>query len=389
MRMLDADAPTLVRHRLLAGESEPWLALYVVARLGASAMAAALVVWDGFALVDLPLLLYGPLSTALLLAVASLRALPAAWLLDSLIVLALVLASDDWRSAYYPLWLTTLALPAVQLPARRALLLAVTAPIAFLALAFLGGPAPGDLNLVASETLAIHLALPFGLVVGLAYASAVLRELRVERARRERLAIERERQRIAWELHDSAKQRIHAAHLLVTTQSGRGDAESRPLIERAAVELESASAELDTSLAELRSPLQGRPLEEALQARAHELATADGPRISVRGSAPELPPLVAAHAYRIGCEALTNALRHADASTVEVVVDRGPIGVRLRVCDDGKGMPEQRRSDASGLLTMESRAASIGGRLTVDPASDGRGTVVVLEVPLGGAAASA
>jgi signal transduction histidine kinase len=132
------------------------------------------------------------------------------------------------------------------------------------------------------------------------------------------------------------------------------------------VELESASAELDTSLAELRSPLQGRPLEEALKPRARELATADGPRISVRGSAPELPPLVAAHAYRIGCEALTNALGHADASTVEVVVEHGPTGVRLRVCDDGKGMPEQRRSDASGLLTMEveRRRSADGSRST-------------------------
>ncbi len=66
------------------------------------------------------------------------------------------------------------------------------------------------------------------------------------------------------------------------------------------MELESASSELDTSLAELRSPLEGRPLADALRARAHELTTDDGPRISVRGSSPDLPPLIAAHAYRIG-----------------------------------------------------------------------------------------
>jgi signal transduction histidine kinase len=387
MRMAEPDVRPPARQRLLAGESEPWLVLYVVARLAASALAAALVVWDGFALSDLPLLLYGPLSTALLLAAPSLRARPAAWLLDTAAALALVLSSGDWRSAYYPLWLTTLALPAVQIPPRRAVMLAVAAPLAFLALAFLGGPAPGDLNLVASETLAIHLVLPFGLVVGLAYASEVLRELRVERARRERLAIERERQRIAWELHDSAKQRIHAAHLLVTSLRRRRIEESRPLVERAAVELESASADLDTSLAELRSPLEGRPLEEALRARARELATADGPHISVRGRARELPPLVAAHAYRIGCEALTNALRHAEAREIEVVVDRGAAGVRLRVHDDGKGIPEQRRGDAHGLLTMESRAASIGGRLSISPAAHGRGTVIQLDVPLDGSGA--
>ncbi len=140
MAMPDPVARALTRQRLLAGESEPWLALYAVARLAASALAAALVVWDGFDLGDLPLLLYGPVSTALLLAVPRLRAQPAVWLIDTVLVLGLVLASEDWRSAYYPLWLTTLALPAVQLRPRPAALLAIAAPAAYLGAAFLGGP---------------------------------------------------------------------------------------------------------------------------------------------------------------------------------------------------------------------------------------------------------
>ena len=62
---------------------------------------------------------------------------------------------------------------------------------------------------------------PFMLVVALAYAAEALRRLSAERSARERLAIEAERKRIAWELHDSAKQRLHAAHLLVTSLHGR------------------------------------------------------------------------------------------------------------------------------------------------------------------------
>ncbi|HST42095.1 MAG TPA: ATP-binding protein [Conexibacter sp.] len=372
----------LNRHHLLSGQARPWLTLYVVARLGASALAAALVVWDGFELADLPLLMYGPLSTALLLALPRLRTMPAVWLADASAVLALVLLSDDWRSPYYPLWLTTLALPAVRLPPRQAVALALLAPLVFFVVAFVGGPSPGDLNLVSSETLAIHLVLPLGLVLGLAYAAEVLRQLLAERRRGEQLAVERERRRIAWELHDSAKQRIHAAHLLISSLRGHGEPAIQPLVERAVVELESASADMDTSLAELRSPLQGRPLQEALLDRARELTTDGGPRIAIHGQVPPLPPLVAAHAYRIGCEALTNALRHANASTIDVTVEEISDGVRLRVHDDGRGMPTRRRSDASGLFTMESRAASIGARLQIGADARGRGTVVLLEVPL-------
>jgi signal transduction histidine kinase len=369
------------RHRLLAGEAHPWLVLLVLARLSASALAAGLVIGDGAAAGEVPALLYGPLSTLALILVPRLRALPLVWALDCAIGLALILGSGDWRSPYYPLWLTTLALPAVQLPLRRAGALALAAPAVFLAVAFLGGPSPGQLNLVSTETLATHLVLPAGLVAGLAYAAQVLRELRAARARGEQLAVERERRRIAWELHDSAKQRIHAAHLLVSSLQGRADASVAPLVERASAELELASAELDSSLAELRSPLDGRPLDEALRARAAELSTAGGPHVSVRGRAPELSPLAAAHAYRIGCEALTNALRHASAHEIEVTLEGDARHARLRVRDDGRGLPAQRRADAGGLVTMESRAASIGGRLELI-AAEGGGTIVELELPL-------
>lgn len=368
------------RTELLAGRGQAWLLLLVISRLVASALAAALVIPSGLGLGDVALLLYGPLSTAALVALPALRVSRTALLFDALIVLAFVLSSGDWRSPYYPLWLTTLALPAVRLPLRAAAVLTVVAPLVFLGVALIGGPAPGDLNVV-SETFAIHLVLPAVLVAGLAYAAETLRQLREERARAERLAIERERQRIAWQLHDSAKQRLHAAHLLVSSLRDRAEPAVAPVVHRAVAELESAAADMDTSLEELRSPLLGRPLSDALRHRARELATAGTARIVVRGTTPPLPPLVEAHAYRIGCEALTNALRHADADTIEITVEHVDRTLRLHVRDDGRGLPESTRRAASGLLTMESRAASIGGRLAVG-SGDGRGTLVALEVPL-------
>jgi signal transduction histidine kinase len=133
----------------------------------------------------------------------------------------------------------------------------------------------------------------------------------------------------------------------------------------------------------LRSPLEGRRLDEALRARVLELAPPDGPTITVHGSAPDLPPLVGAHAYRIASEAITNALRHADAHTIDVSLERTAAVLHVRVRDDGRGLPEQARPGANGLIAMENRAATIGARLTTSSA-DTTGTCIQLDIPLNG-----
>jgi signal transduction histidine kinase len=359
-----------------------WLLPYAAARLAASAFAAALIVAGDLNPNELLLVLYGPLSTALLLAVPRVARMWQAWVADFAITLACVLASSDWRSPFYLLWLSTLALPAVSLRLRDAAWLALAAPIAFVGAAIAGGPSPGTLEIRSTETLAIHLALPVLLVGSLAYAATALRKLTDERTERERLAIEAERRRIAWELHDSAKQRLHAAHLLTTSLQGRVPAELDATVGRAVVELESASSDMDTSLAELRSPLEGRPLQDALRARAEDLAALGSAHITVRGMAPRLPPLISAHVFRIAGEAMTNAVRHADAAQIDVTIEPTGRSLRLRVVDDGRGVPAERRAGATGLLSMENRAATIGGTLEVAPPPTGHGTVVQLEVPL-------
>jgi len=368
--------------RFGASYESRWLALYIAARLVATAFAGLLLIWDDNSLPQELLLLYGLLSTALLGWLPALRRMPAAWAVDIAVTLGCILVSSDWRSPFYLLWLSSLALPATALPLRQAAWLAVGAPVAFLAVAFVGGPQPGNLQVRSAENLAIHLALPLLLVGSLAYAAHALRRLSSERAERERLAIEGERRRIAWELHDSAKQRIHAAHLLVSSLQGQVPDRLERTLGRAVVELESAASDMDTSLAELRSPLEGRPLADALRERAAELASGGRPAISVRGTAPPLAPLVVAHVYRIGSEAITNALRHADARSIDVALEDDDGVLRLRVTDDGRGLPDERRSGATGLFAMESRAATIGARLQVGAGPQGTGTVIELEVPI-------
>jgi len=361
----------------------PWAALWVAARVAALAVAAGLLALGGLTGFEAALVAVGTALTAgwtpVLLVVRSAGRLRAACAVDAGAVLALVLASGDWRSPFYLLWLTTLAVPAVGLRRRPAGLLAAAAVLSFLVVAYAGGPEPGTLDATSSETFAVHLALPALVVGGLAYAGDVLRRLERERARSAALALEAERRRIAWELHDSAKQRVHAAHLLLTSLPEGSAAD--PRIARSVVELESAGAEMDTTLAGLRSPLAGRPLHEAIAERAAELTVAGGPPVEVRGCSPDLPEPLATHAYRIGVEAVTNAVRHAGAGRIEVTVGARGDHVVLDVCDDGDGLPDGPPRRGAGLLAMHSRAASVGGRLHLGPGPHGRGTRVHLEIP--------
>jgi signal transduction histidine kinase len=220
-------------------------------------------------------------------------------------------------------------------------------------------------------------------VLALAFAADVLERLRGERLRSERLAVESERQRIAWELHDSAKQRVHAAHLVLSALAGQVAGTQAELVEHALSELRAAGADMDTSVAELRTPLEGRSVERMLGERAAELAPASAASITVRGAIGELPAHVAAHAYRIGAEALTNAVRHAGAETIVVTLGRDGASATIEVSDDGRGMPAGRRPGSNGLRSMRARAETIGAALTIGTGNGGCGTRVRLTVPAG------
>jgi signal transduction histidine kinase len=99
-----------------------------------------------------------------------------------------------------------------------------------------------------------------------------------------------------------------------------------------------------------------------------------------------LPDETAVAVFRIAQEALRNAVKHADASEIEIRLTGYPDRVRLTVTDDGRGVrggADSARFVAQGhfgLAGMRERAAMIGGRLDVQTAPD-YGTVVVLELP--------
>jgi two-component system sensor histidine kinase UhpB len=307
------------------------------------------------------------------------------WAFDATSVLALVLASEQWRSPFYLMALTALVLPATELRFRRALAFGALFTAGYFAVALATGIDWGTLETTARlESFATHLMMPMLVVLALAYSASLLRRLEEERKRSEELALDAERRRIALDLHDSAKQRVHAAHLVLSALGRSAPDGEMSAIEHALGELRAAAAELDANLSELRAPFGALSLESALRERAAELESlAESVRIDVTGQLPELPSFVAAHAYYVASEAMTNAARHSGAREISVRLSYGDGLLQAVVSDDGSGIPTSAEPSGHGIRSMVERADALGGSLTISSGSDQyKGTKVRLVVPL-------
>jgi len=198
-------------------------------------------------------------------------------------------------------------------------------------------------------------------------------------------AAQAERRRVEQDLHDGAQARFLAlAPLIGAAQARTGDPAT-------SVALEEIKAELRGALRELRRLAHGtdggRLPGGSLTGAVGDLAARSPVPVLVDLPVAECPAPVATTAYLVICEALTNALKHADASQISVTGHLGGGLLTLSVHDDGRGgAPSDGRAgdrpggDGQGLSGMLERARSLGGRLTVT-SPPGEGTTVVLEVP--------
>jgi len=189
-----------------------------------------------------------------------------------------------------------------------------------------------------------------------------------------------ERTRIARELHDTLLQSFNG--LLLRFQAVSNLLPARPddaklRIESAIDQASDAITEGRDAVHELRSgALNSMDLDQAISNFGKELltglATETSPELSVQveGTPQPLNPLIRDEVYRIGVEALRNAVRHADARRIEVDIRYGEHDLQLRIRDDGKGIdPVVLRQEHVvghwGLPGMRERAELVGGTFEV------------------------
>jgi signal transduction histidine kinase len=194
-----------------------------------------------------------------------------------------------------------------------------------------------------------------------------------------------DRDRIAMSLHDTVIQRLFAGGLAL--QGAVRQVDSKVMAER----VNHVIDDLDTTITEIRSAIfelgdrSGGGLRQSVLTLTEELTPALGarPQVAIFGPVDSVvSPNVADHLLAVLRESLTNAGKHAQASSYAVVLEVVGDDVCLEVTDNGIGVPAPgARTVGLGLGNLANRAAKLGGTFEIAPA-EGGGTRVVWRVPL-------
>jgi len=224
-----------------------------------------------------------------------------------------------------------------------------------------------------------------------ALAFAGLYSLRVAQMRARFAAILGERTRIARELHDTMAQGLAGVSIQIETalrkQEEPGTARRHMQLARAMVR--SSLAEVRRSIWVLRAQTsKGRGwLGAALTDSLAQLTEGSGleARMHVSGRPRALDAEIERNLLRIAHEAITNAVRHADAHRLDVDLRFADDAVSLHIRDDGHGFDPGARLDHShghhfGLVGISERAQAMGGELRIESVL-GRGTEIVCRLP--------
>ena len=208
-------------------------------------------------------------------------------------------------------------------------------------------------------------------------------------SRRRGLERERELQRQRIELSQS----IHDTTAQWAYMIGLGVEQAMELVDDSQETLKARLrlvAELSRSaMWDLRHPIdggqifRGEELGEVLEAHAatFTVITSVPAELVQQGREPPLSTIARSLLFSIAHNALTNVIRHAEASRVVIVLDCTGDELRLSVSDDGKGLPLDYETRGHGFRNMRADAERMGGCLEVESDCDGGGTTVTCVVP--------
>jgi two-component system sensor histidine kinase NreB len=208
------------------------------------------------------------------------------------------------------------------------------------------------------------------------------------RALSERMAEERqdERKAIAGYLHDDLAQVLYrmALHIDISEkQLDKGDPEKlREEISGLRHSRDRAMELVRGLIKDLhRSPLGREGLNEALRSYALDVQKTG---VSIETKLEEAPMAAPVQllCYHVAREAVMNAVKHAEPSTITITLEKTPDGARLKVQDDGKGfdVEEGEPEGHYGLTMMKERAQVSGGSFRID-STRGQGTTVTADFP--------
>ncbi|MFS0878845.1 histidine kinase [Metabacillus niabensis] len=199
--------------------------------------------------------------------------------------------------------------------------------------------------------------------------------------------VSQERNRLARELHDSVSQQLFAASMMMSAIT-----ESKPLSDdRETKQLKLIEETIQQSQLEMRAlllhlrpaALKGKTLQEGVEELLVELMQKVSMKIKWKVEHMQLDKGVEEHLFRILQESVSNTLRHAKATTLDVLLIKRDDFVIMRVSDDGVGfeVDNEGKTGSYGMQNMYERAIEIGGTIKVVSLKN-KGTRLEVKVPV-------
>ena len=197
----------------------------------------------------------------------------------------------------------------------------------------------------------------------------------------EEVALSEERQRVARDLHDTVIQRLFAVGLSLQSLS------SAELSDEATSRIDRAIDDLDETIRQIRSTIfaitrpEG-PSAASLRREILEICDEVSGRLGIDVTAAITGPVDQMVGRSVGDgvvavlrEALTNVVRHAQATKAEVTLEVADDDLTLTVADDGRGVVDEATTGGRGLANLAARAHDLGGWLDLRPGAEG-GTIL-------------
>ena len=204
---------------------------------------------------------------------------------------------------------------------------------------------------------------------------------------KEEAIIEKERKRIARDLHDTVSQELFAAHMIlsgVSQQALKLDREKmQTQLQSVVAILETAQKDLRVLLLHLRPvELEDKSLVEGIQILLKELEDKSDLKVSLKQNVTKLPKKIEEHIFRIIQELISNTLRHAQASCLDVYLYQTDVELQLKVVDNGIGFQLGSLDDLSyGLRNIKERVEDMAGTVQLLTAPK-QGLAVDIRIPL-------
>ncbi|MBF1712143.1 MAG: sensor histidine kinase [Streptococcus intermedius] len=203
----------------------------------------------------------------------------------------------------------------------------------------------------------------------------------------EETVIEKERKRIARDLHDTVSQELFAANIILSGVTGQVEHLDKDTLSK---QLSGVSGILNTAQRDLRilllhlrpTELEGKSLVEGLNLILKELSDKSDIEVSFHHDVQKLPKQIEEHIFRIAQEIISNTLRHANANHLDVYLYQTQNELQLKMTDDGIGFEPTSSDELSyGLKNMEERVNDMAGTIQILTAPK-QGVAIDIRVPL-------